>query len=1195
MGFRIVWVLAVLMMGALLASPVGARAAAGELDTSFGSGGKVEHDTGHGYSDARAAVVQPDGKVVVTGQATDGTQTGFGLTRYNADGSPDPSFGSGGDAYARIGSGAASPEALVRQVDGSLLVAGVARDGSGTQSFAVARFDPTGKLDTGFGNGGVRFVDFGSQARAYATSLALQPDGRIVVGGAVDPTVNGESGVAVVRLLAAGTLDSSFGTNGRTIVLPAAHQSFSAPKYGSHLKGLAVRSDGQIIATGDAIPDSNYDSGQKAAALLRLTPDGSVIPGGDSAGIAFIPFPGQSSQGASVVAGDGGDFFVGGSTDDGTGSKFAVAKYRSDGSLDTSYATGGVAVTPVGTSGYANITKLVLQPDGKLVASGDNYGAFALARYRSDGQLDPSFGTGGTLVTPTLGTDSSYTPARAVVLQDDGKLVQAGYAGAGHQELVRYLGDRVTTPASSLVSLGDSVAAGEGLEYHWHWDSTSPTDGRWRRKTTGDPTWSGGSDDPLQLCHRSGGAYGPLVAARLHVPLLHRACTGASAERGILRHEFHDLPNGRGGDTPAQLGTTLTGYEPPNQAYDNAKPDEVTLTLGANDVGFADLVARCYTGDCHDAATEQSVQEKLNAEKTALHRVLQEIHDRGSAAGRIPLVALTTYYDPFPPSYIRCADTYPTAFAGFVHFPLTADEMQFLRDKLHELNNNIRAEAANFPNVQVVDLQDAMVGHAWCSPDPWVYGPSIRAVTGEADNPAPFHPTQAGQVAIADRMAAVLTGSRQTPSGNNITVGLPGGTDISFQSLTGAGATTLTPLNGTEAPPHTSFAQDSAFDIKTSAAYSGPITLSIPSATQRDLFHYVDGSWHKVPSTYTDGKVVATVSSLSPFALGTFAPAVTADFSSSGPTQAPATTTFDASGSHVDAGEIASYDWDFGDGTRAQGVSTAHQYRASGTYAVTLRTTSDQGAESETTRSVRITNASPRAVPTVPTTAPVGASVVVGSDGSGDPNGSVAAVHWDFGDGSAGADSGTASHTYTAAGDYTVSLTVIDNEGAATTAASVIHVSSPPDPGPGRGGTPSGDGTPPPSGWTPPPPSGGGGQTPPPLALGGLTVAPRRIAVGRATVAVLRFSLSRIAGVGLTLTRVACAPPRRGRRRPPRCQRGRVKSAVIAGRSGMNSWRLASLFGSRTLIPGAYSVGVIASSGSVRSVTWTARFSIVGH
>src|SRR5262245_54163007 len=163
---------------ALLLIPAAAQATPGALDTTFGTGGKVRTSVGPGDSEALALVRQPDGKLVAAGFASNGSTDDFALARYNANGTLDTSFGSGGKVLTAIGSSHDGISALVRQPDGKLVAAGWSATAVG-QVFALARYNPNGSLDTSFGSGGKVTTAIGSSFD-LVFALALQPDGKLV-------------------------------------------------------------------------------------------------------------------------------------------------------------------------------------------------------------------------------------------------------------------------------------------------------------------------------------------------------------------------------------------------------------------------------------------------------------------------------------------------------------------------------------------------------------------------------------------------------------------------------------------------------------------------------------------------------------------------------------------------------------------------------------------------------------------------------------------------------------------------------------------------------------------------------------------------------------------------------------------------------------------------------------------------------
>jgi uncharacterized delta-60 repeat protein/uncharacterized repeat protein (TIGR01451 family) len=158
-----------------------ATAASGDLDPTFGTGGKVTTDFAGSNAGANGVALQADGKIVAAGFADSGSGSDFALARYNPDGSLDASFGTGGKVTTDFAGGSDSAFGVALQADGKIVAAGFADSGS-RGDFALARYNPDGSLDASFGTGGKVTTDFaGSGDEAFG--VALQADGKIVAAG----------------------------------------------------------------------------------------------------------------------------------------------------------------------------------------------------------------------------------------------------------------------------------------------------------------------------------------------------------------------------------------------------------------------------------------------------------------------------------------------------------------------------------------------------------------------------------------------------------------------------------------------------------------------------------------------------------------------------------------------------------------------------------------------------------------------------------------------------------------------------------------------------------------------------------------------------------------------------------------------------------------------------------------------------
>jgi uncharacterized delta-60 repeat protein len=410
----------------VLTLPLWANAAAGDLDSSFGSGGKVLTDFGASSFDVATAVaLERNGSVVVAGTRGQEDNPDFAVARYQRDGTLDQSFGSGGKVLTGFGASSFDFGTDVAvQPSGKVVVAG-GSSASGSPDFALVRYDQDGSLDPSFGSGGKVLTDFGAVDGARA--VAIQPNGKIVAGGESGNTSAGGPGsfeFALARYNADGSLDSSFGSDG--VVLT----DFDLERIES-IADLALQPNGKIIAVGTSSGEVTNDF-----VLARYNGDGSLDSTFGSGGKVRIHLSGTSFDEANAVALEpNGKIIVGGSFDNG----FLLARFDRNGSLDPSFGSGGKVLTDLGPNpgqGFA----VAVAPSGKIVQAGWSGPDFALFRFNRDGSLDLSFGSAGEVLTH-FGT-SDFDQAHAVALEPNGKIVAAGGSFSldnGQFALARYL------------------------------------------------------------------------------------------------------------------------------------------------------------------------------------------------------------------------------------------------------------------------------------------------------------------------------------------------------------------------------------------------------------------------------------------------------------------------------------------------------------------------------------------------------------------------------------------------------------------------------------------------------------------------------------------------------------------------------------------------------------------------------------
>ncbi|MDH6496884.1 MULTISPECIES: DUF11 domain-containing protein [unclassified Streptomyces] len=415
------------VLALVLTLPGVASAAPGDLDTSFSGDGKVLTDIADD-DQAYDVAVQPDGKILSVGSSADNAsiEGRWALTRHNADGTPDTGFGTGGTVTTAVNN--MDPDlqwseanAVALQPDGRIVVAGYsARGYEDCCWFTVARYNSDGSLDNTFSGDGRFFADIAGPTEAR--DVAVDASGRIVAAG----YSGGE--VAVVRLNADGTPDTTFGGDGTVTADPSA-----SLEEGGDARALVLQPDGKIVVGGQ-VGSTRFDF-----LLMRFNTNGSVDTGFDGDGIVRTDFGDYESVEGLALQSDGKIVAAGGDS---------LARYNPSGSLDTGFDGDG-KVVPAGIG----VWDVALQPgDGRIVLAGDAgpAGDFAVRRYNPDGSQDSGFGTGGTATADFGGSDF----ARAVAVQSDGRIVAAGRGGPDTDfALARFQGGGTVPPPPTGVDL----------------------------------------------------------------------------------------------------------------------------------------------------------------------------------------------------------------------------------------------------------------------------------------------------------------------------------------------------------------------------------------------------------------------------------------------------------------------------------------------------------------------------------------------------------------------------------------------------------------------------------------------------------------------------------------------------------------------------------------------------------------------
>ncbi|MEZ0318206.1 MAG: cadherin-like domain-containing protein [Methylophilaceae bacterium] len=346
-----------------------------------------------------ASAIQADGKILLAGYSWDPYT--FTLVRYNADGSLDSSFSGDGKLTTKIGIGIDNAYSIAVQSDGKVLLAGSSSDT--TNNIAVVRYNSDGTLDSSFDSDGKFIANF-AMTDGAAKGVIVQSDGKILIAGNINHQF------ALVRLNSDGSLDNSFDSDGTLTT----HIGVM-PEDDSFANAVALQQDGKIVVAGQS-----FNGDVSVLALARYNADGSLDSTFSDDGIVTTSFGFSQDTATSLIIQPDGKILVAG-RGYGEDSKFALARYLSDGALDESFDVDGKLITDFGTNGFG--TDIALQADGKILVAGSINGDFAIIRYNIDGSLDSTFSDDGRVITDVEhGTDTAVS----ILVQADGKILLGG-------------------------------------------------------------------------------------------------------------------------------------------------------------------------------------------------------------------------------------------------------------------------------------------------------------------------------------------------------------------------------------------------------------------------------------------------------------------------------------------------------------------------------------------------------------------------------------------------------------------------------------------------------------------------------------------------------------------------------------------------------------------------------------------------
>lgn len=383
-----------------------APAQIGTPDSTFGQIGVVATPFYYGFDYAGMVRELPDGKILFTGIAWNGSLPELFIIKHLPDGSYDTDFGNNGKKVVTF-PGVYPHEVNDMDVlsDGSIVICGSIYYQPATPRMAVFKLDAAGDIDTTFGTNGFTTYTY-PDANTILKEMAVQPDGKIVAAGTLYTALTRDA--IVVRLNANGSFDNTFNGTGR----------YQLDASGRHngANTVALQSDGKIVIGGFTIGQtSGFDQ-----FLARFNANGSLDGTFGNGGTVTTDFANGDEEITSIAIQNNGRILAGGYANN----NFSVSRYLANGLADNTYPNGGHVFYNFGSTDKGS--KLLLQPDGKVVIAGTTLEGFYLdlgvLRLLTNGEVDSTFGTNGVTQLEFF----RNMQVKGISIQDDGNILIAG-------------------------------------------------------------------------------------------------------------------------------------------------------------------------------------------------------------------------------------------------------------------------------------------------------------------------------------------------------------------------------------------------------------------------------------------------------------------------------------------------------------------------------------------------------------------------------------------------------------------------------------------------------------------------------------------------------------------------------------------------------------------------------------------------
>jgi len=421
----------------------------GVLDVSFGTNGVKGIDYNSGSDESFATALQSDGKILVGGRTdNNNNSTDALLVRLNSDGSIDSSFGTAGRVVTNI-SNQDLIKGIVVQPDGKIIAGGfyITDDGH----YFVMRLNADGSFDNTFGSAG---IDTFGQFQGTLQSVLLQSDGKILLAGSDYTNTNKHS--FLMRLKSDGSIDSTFSADGKVI--------YNISTQEDEIYQVILQPDGKVLACG-----FKWNVNTANLFAFRLKTDGSMDSTFSSDGIAVLE--GTNFNGYCLALQDDGKIVVAGEGENGNNYDYLIARFHPNGNLDSSFASNGYTLFPISTQ-EDEVRGVGIDSAGKIVLAGTSripstYMNVSLARLKTNGSLDSTFGSGGKVISDLNGIYGSESMAAVLKPNDDVITVGSYYGGSSKDFAVAQFTGKCNVDNSISTSGFTLTAMQTAARYQW--------------------------------------------------------------------------------------------------------------------------------------------------------------------------------------------------------------------------------------------------------------------------------------------------------------------------------------------------------------------------------------------------------------------------------------------------------------------------------------------------------------------------------------------------------------------------------------------------------------------------------------------------------------------------------------------------------------------------------------------------------